>query len=64
MPHISPEDINRISDFESLLAFLHDKLDWPIDPSKTIEDVTLDYLRREGASGRREDFGALSSSGC
>jgi len=30
MPHISPEDINRISDFETLLGFLHDKLDSPV----------------------------------
>ena len=47
MPHISPEDVNRISDFETLLGFLHDKLDWPVDPSKTIEDVTFDFTADE-----------------
>lgn len=43
MPNLAPQEINAITDFESLLRFLHDKLDWPVDPSKTIEDVTFDY---------------------
>ena len=48
MPHISPQDINAISDFESLLGFLHDKLDWPVGgTSKTIEDVSFDYRAEE-----------------
>src|SRR5439155_21039303 len=47
MPHISPQDINAISDFESLLGFLHDKLDWPVDLSKAIEDISFDYQAEE-----------------
>jgi hypothetical protein len=47
MPNLTPQDINAITDFESLLRFLHDKLDWPVDPSKTIEDVTFDYTADE-----------------
>jgi hypothetical protein len=47
MPNLTPKDINAITDFESLLRFLHDKLDWPVDPSKTIEDVTFDYTADE-----------------
>lgn len=47
MPSLTPQDINRISDFESLLRFLHDKLDWPVDSSKTIEDVTFDFTADE-----------------
>ncbi len=47
MAHFTSEDINRITDFESLLAFLHDKLDWPVDPLKTIEDVTFDFTADE-----------------
>jgi hypothetical protein len=47
MANLTPKDINAITDFESLLRFLHDKLDWQVDPSKTIEDVTFDYTADE-----------------
>ncbi|MGZ5481052.1 MAG: Eco57I restriction-modification methylase domain-containing protein [Pyrinomonadaceae bacterium] len=47
MANLTPKDINAITDFESLLRFLHDKLDWPVDPSKTIEDATFDYTADE-----------------
>jgi adenine-specific DNA-methyltransferase len=47
MSPLTPQDINRIYDFESLLSFLHDRLGWEVDPSKTIEDVTFDYMADE-----------------
>ena len=63
MPHFTPEDINRITDFESLLDFLHNKLDWPVDSSKTIEDVTFDYtadeLRVQEAAAARLSSGIV-----
>src|SRR5438876_1221637 len=47
MSNLTPQEVNTITDFESLLRFLNDKLDWPVDSSKTIEDVTFDFTADE-----------------
>ena len=39
MPHITPNDIQNISDFDSLLDFLRDKLSWRIPEDVEFEDV-------------------------
>ena len=39
MPHITPNDIQNIRDFDSLLDFLRDKLGWRIPEDVEFEDV-------------------------
>ena len=45
--NLTPQDVNKITDFAKLLGFLQDKLEWPVDPSKMIEEVTFDYTADE-----------------
>ncbi len=41
--NINPADIARIADFETLLAFLRDQLDWPVEDDAQLDDLTFDY---------------------
>ena len=43
MPHITPNDIQNIRDFDSLLDFFRDKLDWPIPEDVELEDVAFPW---------------------
>ena len=43
MPHITPNDIRHIRDFDSLLDFFRDKLDWPIPEDVELEDVAFPW---------------------
>ncbi|RKU11635.1 type I restriction endonuclease subunit M [Candidatus Poribacteria bacterium] len=43
MPHITPNDIQNIRDFDSLLNFFRDKLDWPIPEDVELEDVAFPW---------------------
>ncbi|MEW6209199.1 MAG: hypothetical protein AB1631_12585 [Acidobacteriota bacterium] len=47
MPVIERSAIERINDFNTLIAFLHDTLRWPVDPTYAIEDVTFEYTAEE-----------------
>ncbi len=43
MPHITPNDIQNIHDFDSLLDFFRDKLDWPIPEDVELADVAFPW---------------------
>ncbi len=43
MPQITPNDIQNIRDFDSLLDFFRDKLDWPIPEDVELEDVAFHW---------------------
>ena len=47
MPPVNPAAIARIRDLPSLLAFLSDELNWPLDPAAAPEDATFDYRADE-----------------
>ena len=41
------DDIRNIRDFESLVTYLRDELDWPFDEDLEIEDLAFDYEPEE-----------------
>ena len=41
------EAIRRIRDFESLVEYLRDELDWPLDKDLDVEDLAFDYEPEE-----------------
>ena len=41
MPQITPDDIHNIHDFNTLLDFLRDKLQWPIPEDVALEDIAF-----------------------
>ncbi len=43
MPYITPNDIHSIRNFDSLLDFLREKLDWPIPENVELEDVAYPW---------------------
>ncbi len=43
MPHITPNDIQNIRDFDSLLDFFRDRLDWSIPEDVELEDVAFPW---------------------
>ena len=43
MPNITPNDIQNIRDFDSLLDFFRDKLDWHIPENVELEDVAFPW---------------------
>ncbi len=43
MPHITPNDIQNICDFDTLLDFFRDKLDWHIPEDVELEDVAFPW---------------------
>ncbi len=43
MPHITPNDIQNIRDFDTLLNFFRDKLDWHIPEDVELEDVAFPW---------------------
>ena len=43
MPHITPDDIHNIRDFDTLLDFLREKLDWPIPEDVELEDIAYPW---------------------
>jgi len=43
----SAADAGRIASFETLLELLKEKMDWPVEPSAVIEDVTFEYSADE-----------------
>ena len=43
MPYITPNDIQNIHDFDSLLDFFRDKLDWPIPEDVELADVAFPW---------------------
>ena len=43
MPHITPNDIQNIRDFENLLNFLRKKLNWHIPEDVELEDVAFPW---------------------
>lgn len=45
--NITPTDIARITNLETLLAFLRDRLNWDIDPDAQLDDLTFDYSADE-----------------
>lgn len=48
MSTVSKKDILSIRDFDSLIEFLSDKLDWPIDLSEVeVDDLAFDYSAKE-----------------
>ncbi len=43
MPQITPDDIGSIHDFETLLDFLREKLDWPIPEEVDLEEIAFPW---------------------
>lgn len=43
MPHINPNDIHNIRDFDTLLDFLRDRLGWNIPEDVVLEDVAFPW---------------------
>ena len=43
MPQITPNDIHNIRDFDSLLEFFREKLDWRIPEDVELEDVAFPW---------------------
>ncbi len=43
MPHITPNDIQNIRDFDTLLDFFRNKLDWHIPEDVELEDVAFPW---------------------
>ena len=43
MPEIMPDDIRSINDFDTLLDFLREKLDWPIPDEVELEDIVFPW---------------------
>ncbi len=43
MPQIIPDDIGSIHDFDTLLDFLREKLDWPIPEGVELEDIVFPW---------------------
>ena len=43
MPHITPNDIHNIHDFDTVLDFLRDKLGWPIPEDVELEDIAFPW---------------------
>ena len=42
MPHASPDKLRQIKNFLSLVKYLRDELDWPIE-TESFDDFTYDY---------------------
>ena len=47
MPQIMPNDIHSIYDFDTLLDFLREKLDWPIPEGVELEDIAFPWSSEE-----------------
>ncbi len=47
MPNITPNDIQNIRDFDTLLGFFRDKLDWHIPEDVELEDVAFPWSPEE-----------------
>ena len=43
MSDIKTNDLERVTNFGSLVALLRDKLDWPLDEEGNFEDITFDW---------------------
>lgn len=43
MSDIKTNDLERVTNFGSLVALLRDKLDWPLDEEGDFEDITFDW---------------------
>ena len=43
MPYITPNNIHSICDFDTLLDFLREKLDWPIPEDVELEDIAFPW---------------------
>ena len=43
MPHITPDDIHNIHNFDTLLGFLREKLGWPIPEDVELEDIAYPW---------------------
>ena len=43
MPNITPNDIHNISDFDTLLDFLREKLGWHIPEDVELEDIAYPW---------------------
>ncbi len=43
MPEIMPDDIRSINDFDTLLDFLREKLDWPIPDEVELENIVFPW---------------------
>ena len=47
MPQITPSDINGIYNFDALLEFLREKLDWPIPEGVELEEIAFPWSAEE-----------------
>lgn len=47
MPQITPDDISSIHDFDTLLDFLREKLDWPIPEEIELEEIAFPWSPEE-----------------
>ena len=47
MPQITPDDMHNIHDFDTLLDFLRDKLQWPIPEDVELEDIAFPWAAEE-----------------
>ena len=47
MPQITPDDIHNIHDFDTLLDFLRDKLQWPIPEDVELEDIAFPWAAED-----------------
>ncbi len=45
--NLKPERLHSINNFSSLLDFLADELDWPIQPDASPDEITFDYDAEE-----------------
>ena len=43
MPQIMPNDIRSIDDFDTLLDFLREKLDWPIPEGVELDEIVFPW---------------------
>ena len=43
MPQIMPDDIRSIDDFDTLLDFLREKLDWPIPEGVELDEIVFPW---------------------
>ncbi len=47
MPYITPNNIHNIRDFDTLLDFLREELDWPIPENVELEDIAFPWTAED-----------------
>ena len=55
----NPEPVRRISSLADLLAYLRDKLGWPISQETVIDDLTFDWSAGPGMTAPTPKPGSL-----